>query len=245
MTSSAPSLFSSEYYGKEMGEGWKKGLVYKYNNQISMFLDTNVVNKNDHNNLAGDIDAAIHCSRDLCIRKDLFPAGYTNIRPYNFTTSSTSFLAEIKRTTSNERAAEKNVKQFVNFYYNLLKNKSTLRIDLLPPVVQQIIKNVDTKLLFVFNGSDFIKIEDKMKEEIFNVTNQRQMKICGRQVICVWCNATELIKWKDMLEKAKTEKAFEKAKKENEKAIEKMKEEIARLRNQLNKEHPHKKAKLG
>ena len=210
-----PSTINSTEYGQQMGDGWSKGLSHKYNNNISVFLETKVMrNKKE---IAGDIDVAIyHSEKPLCLYKDLFPIGHTKLRPgyleYSSSKSKT-FLAEIKRSIKDHITAETYVERFVEFYSDLLDDNSKLRIQLLPNDIQAIIRNKNTKLLFVFNGFDYICIQQKMQQEIFKKTHQNIMKIHGRDVVCVWCNAPELIKWQDMMKMEEMEKELKRRKK--------------------------------
>ena len=195
------TVHSSEQFGNAMGEGWKEAIEFIFGEDVKVLVNTLIKRKNK-NKSAGDIDIAFEF-KTLVAAERLLPEGKYMFRPeYGSIPSAKHYLAEIKRSCSHGNE-ERNIKQFVNFYYALFgPGKSKLRLNAsVPKSVLDALNDTETVLLFVFNGADSVTIHEKMKEEINNTTGDANFKICGHTVLCVWCASSEMIKWKEILEK--------------------------------------------
>jgi hypothetical protein len=227
---------SSANFGKNMGIGWREGLQYKYANRIGMTLEWKVYRKNGEE--AGDIDAIIDSDTALAV-SDLFPSVSLSIRPRQSERPKKGciYLAEIKRSLSDSNTQGK-IEQFVHFYYDLLCNDglSSVKTKRIPSNHRKVIFDSNATLLFVFNGEDQVKVEKTMRQEIQKATGKSEMKIAGRDVVCVWCDSAELIKWKELqLSKNNYKIIKEKDKiiEEKDKEIEEKDKEIEDLRKRL------------
>ena len=185
-----------------MSEGWKNAIEFIYEKEVSILLGTIIKRKNGQD--AGDIDVAFEFKYKKSIQT-IFPSKCV-YRPdiHNKDYRAQFFLAEVKRSC-NMKDKLKHIKQFVAFYSLLLgKNRyKRTKFAEIPASIQRAIESKDTILIFVFNSADSVTVYKQMQEEIQNFTGDKDGKIMGRRVICVWCSSSELISWETILSKDK------------------------------------------
>ena len=209
---------SSATYGDQMGKGWKEGLKHKYGNNVEVHLNRKVADttRND----IGDVDFILHSNHNLCIYNDLFPTSKLNIRPAADTKASARksncIVAEIKR--SMDSYSKMKIDKFVQFYAGLFGKEykftnangsqvfSSKR--LFGSALNEAVANENTLILFVFNGQDLTKVQGEMRNSINTHLHNNDMLIHGHQVICVWCDSTELIDWKLKMESEEKDEAL-------------------------------------
>ncbi len=156
---------SSTNFGKNMGIGWREGLYFKYKGKpckLGVLLEWKVFRRNKE--VAGDIDAIIDSDTALTV-SDLFPSVALRISPIHTKPKKGKiFLAEIKRSLGDNNAKLK-IRQFVEFYYDLLRadGQSSVNIIRIPVQHRAVIIDPDATLLFVFNGEDLVTVEKNMR----------------------------------------------------------------------------------
>lgn len=188
-------------FGELMGEGWKKGVLFKFRTEkVVAKTSWKVYKNNKTNDEGGDIDFlfAFNDKREFLLH-DILPDCNKQIRPTKIAQrlnheSFPAVMAEIKRSLGDSDRLANKVNQFVNFYFDLLSGGFKIGAR----NVEEIVSNERAKLLFVFNGEDSSKVEKQMRDSIRAVTGEKlgeAMSICGREVICLWIDSSDLIKW--------------------------------------------------
>jgi hypothetical protein len=209
---------SSMQFGNAMGVGWKEALEHKFDKvKVSLNYPVRDTKKRD----ISDIDFILMTDCELSLYEDIFPKTKLNIRPSIGSAAaahnSNCFVAEIKRSM-NTNCNEK-VDQFVRFYSGLFGGKYTFKKadnsivksskSLFGDLLNEVVANSRTQLLFVFNGEDIARVQTVMLEKINKHLKNDSMMIHGHPVICVWCDSAELIKWKEIMQSKEKDEIIE------------------------------------
>lgn len=188
-------MTSSDKFGSAMGVGWKDALQYRFGGAIEVVTEEKIFRNNGEQ--AGDIDILIKSNAEAIAVTDLFPPGAALFRPDAGEMKNRHFFAEIKRSIQQKYVVDK-INAFVKFYVDLFSS-SELRIQR-GSSTSQLINDPNTVLLFVFNGSDHNYVERLMRQAINDSLHNTDMLIYGHRVICVWCDSSKLIPWRQFLE---------------------------------------------
>lgn len=195
---SPPSIQSSEQYSTAMVKGWVDGLRYlqpdfdaissvKYMKPTPFF-------RRLHD--AGDIDLLMSFTADVKLTDLLPESGYV-IRPDIATTwQFNGFLCESKRSCGNQ-SVDKHIDQLIKFYKGLLEPSSSYRLKAgraLSSNLQAVIDNVNSPIVFLFNGADYNDVWNRFLRKV------PSGRIQGRHVCMLYCQADQLTRWVDIQE---------------------------------------------
>lgn len=203
-------------FNNRMINGWMEGLKHKYGDAVDVRLNWHFskdVGRKKKN--LGVVDFICRSVRNLDVYQDLFSTANFRIRPQRTSESathnsfkSTTFVAYIKRgMKSNYKPI---IESFVRFYAGLFSGTFEFKKhdgsiaksskESFDPFFMESVNNVDTKILFVFDGQDVVSVENVMRNTIKEYLGNSDMIIHGRQVICVWCDSDVLCTWKQSME---------------------------------------------
>jgi len=145
---------------------------------------------------AGDIDLLMSFTADVKLTDLLPEVGYV-IRPEAATSWQFSgFLCESKRSCGNQ-SVEKHIDQLIKFYNGLLDPSSNYRLKAgvaLSPNLQAVIDNVNSPIVFLFNGADYNDVWNRSLNKVPSGMIQ------GRHVCMLYCQADQLTRWVDIQE---------------------------------------------
>lgn len=195
-----PSHLTSIQFGDRMADGWKAGLSELHaGSQIR--LNWKVRDRVSGKDV-GDIDSAVTFNENKFVAS-IFPSTtiFASTSARISSIKSCNFFVEFKRSCSNS-AMPTHINQFVKFYGRLLDpaNRGNINMKNWPRFLKNAMDSTDLVILFVFNGADNTEFERSLRRELGGI-----LEIHGRLVVTAWCPSEDIIKWKDMQEKARSE----------------------------------------
>ncbi len=199
LPSSAPSIHSSEQYATAMIQGWIDGLQCLDIDDGNLNLESMMKVEYSKKSMfrwkpAGDIDLIMRFAREDIVLEDILPESGYQIRPevakfWKFK----GLMCEAKRTCG-IRAIDDNIKQIVKFYTGVLKRKKGFRLNgHIPDTLQEVIDDVNSPIVFLFNGADYA---DVWKRFLLEVPTG---KICGRNLCIIFCLSDRLTTWENTI----------------------------------------------
>ncbi len=193
---SASSDYSLGFSATEMIQGWTNGLRCKYDVgniecMTAVKYTTPKVYFGRGRKDAGDINLVMRFTCDDGIRlENILPERNYKISPeiaksWEFN----GFMCNAKRI-SGIKSADQYINQFVKFYTGLLQDHSEYLLNgSISSSLHAIINDVNTPIVFLFNGSDFVDVWKKFLVKV------PTLKICGHYVCFVFCLYEGLISW--------------------------------------------------
>ena len=196
------SIHSQEQFENEMGMGWMDGLMLRYPHEITFDYQIYVHRLLGLWQCIGDIDLVARVGTPKPL-STLFPVGSCSIQPNGSQAIEISgFICEIKRTCDAYRMEEK-LRQFVTFYNKYLSATAPTQMKsrdgsnkVVSPALLNMISDVNTPLLFVFNGTDNVTVWNRMQVMITNICGTADgTMIHGHRVFTIFCLSHKLIEW--------------------------------------------------